>query len=354
MKNILGIFRGFPGLGRVVAGVSLLETLRERYGFSIKIITYLQGNKYLASKGYTSLRDASSSDITSIGLLPTNQMAVYINETIKSFCPDLVIIDGEPLILQSIKISYPAIKILSLLNPADVDNPSNNKEAMDYFNRLYSLSDAAIVHGLRTVATTYSYRNIISIDTILREEVLSIQNNPSNDIYCVLGGGTVNTDNDFLNSSISIANLCTKAAKYFPDYRIHVVCSSRNIHEEISKNELNSNVVLYSDVISPNELYSKSKLVVTRSGRNSLSELAYLGIPTISFVSGCKYRRIEQKQNIQNLNVENICAASTDISLEDFVTLMFQMISYGKKENRRPCGNEVALNSILNLLQWKQ
>ena len=29
MKKILGIFRGFPGLGRVVSGVSLLETLRD-------------------------------------------------------------------------------------------------------------------------------------------------------------------------------------------------------------------------------------------------------------------------------------------------------------------------------------
>ena len=31
MKKILGIFRGFPGLGRVVAGVSVLETLKNDY-----------------------------------------------------------------------------------------------------------------------------------------------------------------------------------------------------------------------------------------------------------------------------------------------------------------------------------
>lgn len=28
MRKVLGIFRGFPGLGRVVSGVSILETLR--------------------------------------------------------------------------------------------------------------------------------------------------------------------------------------------------------------------------------------------------------------------------------------------------------------------------------------
>ena len=36
--KILGIFRGFPGLGRVVAGVSLLETIKMNYNCEIKII----------------------------------------------------------------------------------------------------------------------------------------------------------------------------------------------------------------------------------------------------------------------------------------------------------------------------
>ena len=36
MKKALGIFRGFPGLGRVVAGVALLEILREEYNFLSK------------------------------------------------------------------------------------------------------------------------------------------------------------------------------------------------------------------------------------------------------------------------------------------------------------------------------
>lgn len=53
MKRVLGIFRGFPGLGRVVAGVSLLETLRDKYDCTVKFISYLQGNKYLESRGYT-------------------------------------------------------------------------------------------------------------------------------------------------------------------------------------------------------------------------------------------------------------------------------------------------------------
>ena len=105
MKKILGIFRGFPGLGRVVAGVSVLETLKNDYNYQTKVITYLQGNEYLRSRGYNNIHEATPMDYCSIGLLPTNQMGVHIHNEIKSFNPDLVIIDGEPLILQSLKIT---------------------------------------------------------------------------------------------------------------------------------------------------------------------------------------------------------------------------------------------------------
>ena len=144
--RILGIFRGFPGLGRVVSGVSLLETLRDCYACEVKMISYLQGNRYLESRGYTDIQEAIPMDYSSIGLVPTNRMGVFIHSTIKSFSPDIVLIDGEPLIIQALRISYPNLKIVTLLNPADVDNPHNDKEAMDYFNHLYSLADLAIVH----------------------------------------------------------------------------------------------------------------------------------------------------------------------------------------------------------------
>ena len=66
--KILGIFRGFPGLGRVVGGVSLLEEMRDTYGHKIKLISYLQGNKYLESRGYSIDCEANPLDYCSIGL----------------------------------------------------------------------------------------------------------------------------------------------------------------------------------------------------------------------------------------------------------------------------------------------
>ena len=105
--KILGIFRGFPGLGRIVGGVSILEALRDRYGFKVKAVSYLQGNKYLKTRGFETLGDVTAFDYCSIGLLPTNHFAKEINLLVKEFVPDIIIIDGEPLIIQSLRISYP-------------------------------------------------------------------------------------------------------------------------------------------------------------------------------------------------------------------------------------------------------
>lgn len=74
-------FKGFTGLGRVVSGTTILETLRDKHGCNIEIISYLQGNRYLELRGYTNLHEATPMDYCSIGLLPTNKMGyIFIKE----------------------------------------------------------------------------------------------------------------------------------------------------------------------------------------------------------------------------------------------------------------------------------
>lgn len=348
MKKILGILRGFPGLGRVVSGVSILETLRDRYGYDVKIISYLQGNKYLYSRGYSNLNEVTPMDYCSIGLLPTNKMGVYIHNCIREFTPDLIVVDGEPLIIKSIKISHPSIKVVTLLNPADVVNPNNDKEAMDFFNEFYSLSDLAIVHGLRRIDKDSRYNEFLSINTIIRPEIIGVKNLPTNNIYCVLGGGTVNVGQQFVDSTITVGLLCQKVASLLPQYIMHIVCSSQNIFNVLNRNNSSENVVLHEDIIPAEQYYSNAGLVITRSGRNTLSELAYLGIPAISFVSGCSYRKVEQTNNINDLNVPTIVPASMDISLAAFADLCQKMMQVRKGEPMNP-GNDEAIKSILQL-----
>lgn len=348
MKKVLGVFRGFPGLGRVVAGVSLLETLRDKYGCDVRLISYLQGNKYLESHGYVDLQEAMPMDYCSIGLLPTNKMGVYIHNIIKEFMPNVIVIDGEPLILQSIKISHPNTKVMALLNPADVDNPNNDKEAMDFFNAMYSLSDLAVVHGLRIVKKDRRYNNFISINTIIRQEIIAIKNAPTKNIYCVLGGGTVNVGQQFEDSTLKIGELCQKVAALLPEYNMHIICSSQNFFNLLKGNNYSANVLLHEDIISAEKYYSDACLMITRSGRNTLSELAYLGIPAISFVSGCTYRKVEQTNNINDLRIPTIVSASLEISIEKFAELCVKMIRT-KADNLLQCGNDEAIKHILQL-----
>lgn len=352
--KVLGIFRGFPGLGRVVGGVALLESLRDEYKMDVKIMTYLQGNQYLSTRGYENYIEASPLDYCSIGLLPTSQFGENIHGTIKSYQPDMVIIDGEPLILMSLRISFPKLKIVALLNPSDVYNPSNEKEAMDYFNYHYSMADLAIVHGTRRVTTSYPYKRLVSLDTIIRKEIINLTNNQENNIYCVLGGGTVNVGHEFSENSVDIARLCCQTAYYLPDYSWHIICSSSNIYDKVLCERRSDNTRIYEGMLDSSELYSRASLIITRSGRNTLSELAFLGIPAITFVTGCIYRKEEQRQNINHLNVSNIEVAEIGINPKDFATQCRTSINKKTARNKFLPGNREAIKEILLLLNRKE
>lgn len=346
--KVLGIFRGFPGLGRVVGGVSILETLRDLYGFKVKAISYLQGNEYLKAHGFTVLSDASCFDYCSIGLLPTNRLAKEINLLIKDFVPDIIIIDGEPLMIQSIRISYPQTKIVALLNPSDVENEANDPEAMNFFNALYQMADLAIIHGSRVIKTKRAYKNIISIPTIIRNEITKLQRKPNNVIYCILGGGTLNVGTQFLESTVRIGTLCIEAAAVIPEYKFVILCSCSAVYEALIKHYATSNVLLEKEITNATEYYKYASMVITRSGRNTLGEVAYLGIPTITFLSGCEYRQAEQLKNIESINTDNIYCVSNDISVDCFSELIRHSIC--KRYEPTPMnGAELAINAILSL-----
>lgn len=342
----LGILRGFPGLGRVVSGTAILETLRDVYSWDIEFISYLQGAAFLSNRGYENMPAVDSMDYCSIGIIPTHNMGVYIHQRIKEFNPDIVVVDGEPLVIQSIKVSHPKLKVVALLNPSDIDNPQNDKEAMDFFRSMYSMADLMVVHGLRHVNDKCD--KVISADTILRAEIFEINNKPTKNIYCILGGGTVNVGEKFSSSTIEIAKLCIYCADLMPEYTFHIVCSSDNIYDSISIN-LPDNVKLHREIMDSRIYYSDASLVITRSGRNTLSELAFLGIPTISIVSGCTYRVAEQLQNINSLKAANIVQAHSGMSVEDFSVLCYNQIKIGNRATNFMAGNETVIKRILEL-----
>lgn len=350
-KRVLGIFRGFPGLGRVVAGVSLLESLRDNYGFDVRVISYLQGKAYLERRNFSETLATTPLDYCAIGILPTSQFGASIHSIIHKFKPNVIIIDGEPLMIQSIKLSHKDIPIISLLNPSDVENSKNDKEAMVFFKANMSMADYSIIHGLRHPSNPIEFNRSISVNTILRKEILEIKNTPNNRIYCILGGGTVNAEQQFVKSTTHIGKLCIDMATYLPQYEINIVCSSPNIFGILTNLFIPNNVILHKEIIGPTTFYNDASLIITRSGRNTLSELLYLGIPSITFVSGCVYRQEEQKQNLDSLKAPNICTAQSDISPLDMSKLCVNMIAKGKCNSSFIPGNDSALTAIISILK---
>jgi len=204
-----------------------------------------------------------------------------------------------------------------------------------------------VVHGLRKIKRDYRYRRMISFNTIIRKEIIGTKNVPTSNIYCLLGGGTENVGRQFEESTLKIGKLCLKVAALLPEYTMHIVCSNLNIFKVLDGSDFPNNVKLYKNIIPAEECYNNACLVITRSGRNTISELAYLGIPTISFVTGCEYRRMEQQQNIASLNVSNITATELDIPLNDFTALCRTQIKKGLCHNDYPVINDKAIRYIL-------
>jgi hypothetical protein len=356
--KIVGIFRGFPGLGRVVSGVELLQYFRREHSAKTFIYTYLQGEVLLKQYNIQSQFSISPLDISSIGIIPVSKYGEGILNSINKIKPDFVLIDGEPLMVQAIKLTYPDTHVIALLNPSDVENPMNQVSSQMFFNHYFSLADLAIVHGLRKVNNPGIYKNFHSVNTIIRNEILNI--NPvikSKQIFCILGGGTVNVQNDFLESTLKIANLCFGLALELKDHKITIQCSSSNVYEKINENIKPNqpvNLQLISTIKPPADYYSNTSLIITRAGRNSLSELLFLNIPAISFISGCSFRKEEQASNVQYSQNSQIISLPTDIQLSQFVLSCKELLNTKENEEAKSYflpGNRVAIELILNHLK---
>lgn len=352
--KIAGIFRGFPGLGRVVSGVELITHFKDHFNADIQVYSYLQGEKYLNQNGFTANHSVSEHDFSSIGIIPVSAYGEYIFNQIADFNPDIVIIDGEPLILHSLRVVYPNLKIVALLNPFDVHNPYNQSSSSLIFNDMYSKANLAIVHGFWKLEKPYKYNEFLSINTIIRKEVLLIKPTFSkNKICCILGGGTVNSKIEFQEKSISIAYKCIQLADVFRDFEIHIFCSNKQIYNEVIKNKKQSNTFIHANIEDCNEYYSDSKLIIARAGRNTISEVLYLGIPTIVIPTGCKFRSKEQKTNaeiIETISSNKIININEDIDINELIIQCKIML---KIENQiSPVwvpGNAKAIDMILNL-----
>lgn len=350
--KVLGVFRGFPGLGRVIGGVEILEALRQDYGCEVHAFTYFQGSNYVQQRGIEVLHDVPVQDVSPIGVLPTGHACAELSDWIEKFLPDLVVVDGEPLILHALRVRFPRLRIVALLNPADISNLDNYPFSMDYFREMYRHADCCIVHGLRELDPGELIGNAVSIPTIVRSEVAKIGRSPAKKIYCVLGGGTVNVDVAFMETTLALAKLAIFASRRLPEYGFEILCGCRSVAVEVAKLLQNDDkVIVRSDIASPSSIFPDAALVITRAGRNTLSELRLLGIPGIAVVSGCRFRKREQAQNAAELGAGFRCVES-EVAPDVFFQLVDDMLKENSRGNTAHIknGRDAALSIVVRML----
>ncbi len=355
--RIAGIFRGFPGLGRVVSGSEILSSLKHQ-GAEVKLFTYMQGSEYVRSLGYTTSYDVHNTDVSSIGIIPVSNYGEMIFNQLREFNPDLVLIDGEPLILTSLKISLPNIKIVALLNPYDVMNPHNQWSSNLFFQHAYSMSDLAIVHGLYKVEKPKSYNAFLSTNTIIRQQVLEMGKRSTIDkVSCILGGGSVYVTPDFQDATVRIADMCINLAHNLVNYEHHIYCGDIETYKKVSSLNLRSNIILHDRIADCEKYFLNSKLIIARAGRNVASELLYLGIPAILVPTNASHRSDEQRSNaaiLQRLSEDRIISLEIGSSEHYFAEMASKLVSQSDADRISWCpGNDEAISSILALLDRK-
>lgn len=352
--KIVGILRGFPGLGRVVSGVETLRLFKEFHNADIQIFTYLQGFEY-CKEVFKTQDIYSEQDVSSIGIIPVSQSGELIIDEIENINPDIILIDGEPLLLTTIKLRFPSIKIITLLNPFDVENPHNKLSSQLFFKDCYAKADFAIVHGIWQIEKPKEFmNNFYSVHTILRSEILRINPNyDSNKMVCILGGGSVKGSPSFFQNTIEIAKKAFLIAKKFSNFQIDIFCSCEDVFKEVNKlNESYKNVYIHRKLKSPQEMYSDAKLVLARAGRNTISELLYLKIPSLLFATSCNIRGSEQSRNLKSVNeISNGQLLDFDIAISENnnIPIMDLLIPNKKNSNWQwESGNKDLKNIILN------
>ena len=234
MKAI-GIFRGFPGLGRVVAGFEILKQLKNEIGLEVIVYTYLQGIELSELYNFQCKNIENIKDISSIGVIPVSVSGEKIIAEIEKNNPDFILIDGEPLMVSTIKLRFPNLIVIALLNPFDVENPNNQLSSQIFFNDCYSKADIAIVHGLWKVQKPEMYKNkYYSVNTFIRKEIEDLKTDTNTSrITCLLGGGTVNSNKQFFENTILIAKRVIEIAEKQNNLLFDIYCGCEVLFSKV-------------------------------------------------------------------------------------------------------------------------
>ena len=145
-------------------------------------------------------------------------------------------------------------------------------------------------------------------------------------------------------------------ADYFSDYEIHIYCSCDVVE---LNNLLNPrNVFIHKNIEKCEHYYLDSKLIISRAGRNTISELLCLEIPSIIIPAGDDFRAKEQAVNSEQAKKANsrlIKISHQNTTIDTLVSTCQNILTSNsnKPSMKWQCGNLEAENLILKLYKSK-
>ena len=106
---------------------------------------------------------------------------------------------------------------------------------------------------------------------------------------------------------------------------------------------------MHRELKNPNDIYSNAKLVLARAGRNTISELLHLKIPSLLFATSCNIRGSEQSQNLKSVK-EISQGQLLGFDIANYKNLMQNLVMGNKTNNnwQWKSGNKDLENLILN------
>ncbi len=357
--RIAFICRGCPGLGRVSPSVALWQTLQGLGYKKFRFCTYLTGAQYCASLGLP--YDDIGAPVGHF-LEPISDPTENCVKILQDFKPDLVVVDGEPYLIPIFrKLGY---MVLNLVNPHDLAIPQGHYQKMYTF--LSEGADCTIASGVNSQSDTrYSLPPwVTSLPHLIKEAnhngVLGLKAAERPHVILTLGGGVSQAGKAFRESSRQALNICLEAfVTMLRDGQIKQATVLPNGISDIDPRFSSFfGINFFTKHCDLVDLLPEADVIITRAGRNTISELLYYQKAGVIIpISIDPLRGREQASNAEllkqyaGIKVINGAGITVDRVQDAVNTLLSQL-------NPFPCsverGNAQAAQIVLELLSSKE
>lgn len=274
-NDVIFILRGWPGLGRVIQGVSLSQILKKINPNQNQLFySSERGLQFLKELNYN-VNDIATgvADNLLLGGVGNNRIYSLI-EAIDKKPPSAIIIDGELQLMPVLSSTYTG-PIIALANAFDLCNPRHSRGKRLVFRSFYHSCDFVIVGSLGHFNKAHmpnSFPKLFWLSPLVRNEIVDPNSyflgHSVYDIVVVLGGGS--------HGAISLKSINNKIIDSV--YQIASIYPKRQftLFGDDNDDHIKAKNISYGHLNNCLSAIAKSNLVIGRPGRNLISEILTL------------------------------------------------------------------------------